>query len=435
MCRTRSTRRGQYIMTRVERLPVLLVGIVFAASVWAGGEPAETLYFLAMAKLDRGEKRDAYDLLKRVPTAPEVDLERSSYKDIGYRRELIQLLVTEGTEGLDPTFNIGKLKQALRARAQTRMAEIHMERGQYAKAIELLRAARRADKNYPMAHCRMAECFLAVGEPAEAVNAAKEAYLLSPTYRLYRQTYATALATDAERVQQAGETGKALLAYDFAFEIDPLNAVAMSNYGYYLYQGGDPRPFEAPTEHAAIRRYNRLKGLYLIEESAELAPDRVPIQVRAGEVFWVEKRPARALSYFAHALDLDSKNLEALQGAVRCLLALHEHRRAADLAKEGLRAHKGDLELRSGLAEAYLGLKEFDQAIDTARAVLKKDRSSARAYLVLGTARLATGKTREGTEALRKAIELGGTSLTATRAAMELNRAELSQVATYAKKG
>ena len=393
-------------------LPLLLAvaGPVLAA------DHAEALYFLGVERLNEGDTEGAYALFRRVPTAPEVDLERSSFGDIGYRRELIQLLVTEGTEALDPTFNVGKLKQAVRARARTRMAEIHMERNEYPQAVELLLIANRDDMGYPLAHCRLAESCLRLGDPGKAINAGKEAYLLSPTYRLYRRTYATALATDAERIESEAQTGKAMLAYDFAFQIDPLNPTCLANYGYYLYRTGLTGQEQDAKVSAAIARYNRLKGVYLLEQAAQLAVHDPRLQLRAASVFQSEGRPARALEFYERAVGGGRTAPEAIQGCAWALIALGEYDRALERLLPLAKDQPQDVETHVALGEVYLAQRKLRDAEKQAGLALKLDKNSVGALYVAGACRLADRDSKGAERFLRRAVELGPETRAGVRA-------------------
>ena len=403
--------------------PALLLVALTAASVAA--DHAETLYFLGIERLDSGDADGAYRLFRRIPTAPEVDLERSSYRDIGYRRELIQLLVNEGTEGLDPTFNIGKMKQAVRARARTRMAEIHMDRGEHDQAIEHLQIANRDDKGYALAHCRLAQCHLRLGNAGAAINAAKEAYLLSPTLRMYRRTYATAVATEAERIEAAGEVGKAMLAYDFAFEIDPLNPTALANYGHFLYRTGTTGREDDGNGHPAIATYNRLKGVYLIEQGARLALGDLRIQLRAGRVFRAEGRPDRAVEFFDRAADAGDGPLEAAKGAAWALIELGECDDALLRLRPLVREHPRDVDLVVLMAEAYLRQGRVKDAEKQARAALKLGKDSPEALHIRGVCRLAEGDIRDAERVLRQAADAGADTRAGLRAQILLARQAL----------
>ncbi len=396
-------------MRMTDRLPAVALGlaacVVAASPCLAIKPPAERFYFLGVEALQDGHPSQALSLLEEVATAPEVDLETGKYKHIEYRKELIQLLINEGVAGVDPSFNIAKFGEALRARAHVRIAEVHMGEQRYEDAGRELERAKLRDALYPMAYCRSAQALLATGDLPNAIKDAKQAFLYSPTYGEYRRTYATAVAKDATQLYEKGQTGKARLAYEFAFQIDPLNPETMSDYGWLLYTGRE-QPYSVDEPGArALRLYTKHNGIYFLEQATRLAPNEPRYMVRMGQVYEREAQWQRALEWYQKAMRLAEDSVDARLGAARCFNAIGAHESAVSVLREALKSAGGErsVEVECELAAARRGDGAMGGAVAAARSALASDPNSARAQYELGLALRAQGATKPALEAFKRA--------------------------------
>jgi len=395
-------------------------GLILASLTVAAGQclamqpPAERRYFKAMELLEQGRVGLAIEYLQQVATAPEVDLGTGKYKDIAYRKELVQLLVNEGLIGLDPSFNLANFAEALRARAHTRLGEIYTARGRYDQALAELKRATLSDPEYPMGHCRAAQALLArrsadpQGDLTAAIKAAKQAYLLSPTYVEYRRTYATAVAKEATGLYDKGETGKARMAYEFAFQIDPLNPEALAQYGWLLYLGKE-QPLSADDPGArAIREYTKFNGIYFIQQATRLAPSNAHYHMLLGQAYEREGQWELALESYKLAMKAADRSLEAALGAARALNALAAYE-SAIAALEGAPGANGSPQAWAELAAAYRGNGQYGPAAEAAQVAIRAHADSARGHYELGLALRCQGRSDDALTAFEQADRLDPT--------------------------
>ncbi|MFQ6133408.1 MAG: tetratricopeptide repeat protein [Armatimonadota bacterium] len=388
------------------RVPLILAALtIVTGQCLAAAPPAERRYFNGMRFLEDGREGLAIEYLEKVARAPEVDLGTGKYKDIAFRKELVQLLVNEGVTGLDPSFNIANFGEALRARAHTRLGEIHMARGDYDRALSELKRATLSDPEYPMGHCRTAQVLLAKGDLTAAIKAAKQAYLLSPTYGEYRRTYATAVAKEATGLYEKGQTGLARMAYEFAFQIDPLNPEAMAEYGWLLYVGKEQRVTADDPGARAIREYTKFKGVYLIEQATQMAPSNPRYHLMLGRVYDREAQWKLSLASYKRALETANGSLEAALGAARAFNGLGAFESAIAMVRQAARA-ENDAEAYVELAAAYRGNEQYGAAVASAQDAINADERSARAHYECGLALRCQGRTEGALAAFRRAEQL-----------------------------
>lgn len=388
------------LLTRT--LLVLAALTLVAGQCLAAKPPAERRYFKGMQFLEEGRLGLAIDHFERVGTAPEVDLGTGKYKDIGYRKQLVQLLVNEGVIGLDPSFNIGNFSEALRARAHTRLGEIHFGQGDLAAALSELRRATLSDPEYPMAHCLTAQALLAKEDLTAAIKAAKQAYLLSPTYGEYRRVYATAVAKEASGLYHRGETGKARMAFEFAFQIDPLNPEAMAEYGWLLYLGKEQRVTADDPGARALREYTKFNGIYFIEQATRMAPSNARYHMLLGQAYEREGQWDLALESYQRALEAADGDSQAALGAARAFNALGAYESAIATLRRADGEHRG-VEAWAELAAAYRGNGQYGAAVSAAQAAVRADAECARAHYELGLSLRCRGRADQAMSAFKRA--------------------------------
>jgi tetratricopeptide (TPR) repeat protein len=256
-----------------------------------------------------------------------------------------------------------------------------------------------------MAYCRSAQALLAKGNLTDAIKEAKQAFLYSPTYPEYRRMYATTVAKDATQLYEKGQTGKARLAYEFAFQIDPLNPETMADYGWLLYTGRE-QPYSVDDPGArAIELYTKYEGIYFLEQATKLAPNEPQYMVRMGQVYEQEGQWQSALEWYQRAVKVGPSSLEARLGAARCYNHMGAHESAVAVLKEGLTTAAGTelAAVYAELAAAYRGGNATGRAVEAAKSALTADADSARAHLELGLALRAQGAMKPALQEFKRA--------------------------------
>jgi len=390
--------------------------------------PAERLYFEGVRLMAEGKTKKALQLLRAATLAPQVNMTSGAYRDIAHRRELMQLLINEGVSGADPSFNIEKFHQALVARAHTRIAELLMADAEWEAAARELERAKLADPDYPMAPCRLAQAYLALGDPPAAIKEAKSAWLSSPLYTEYRRTYATAVARNAAKLYTQGETGKAQLSFEFALEIDPLNPETLSDYGWLLFTGEEELPFRvSEAAKNAIRKYTRSQALYMMQQAAELAPDVAGYHLQLGRAYQLMGEPAKALECYRHAAAAEPANVAARLAAARALRASGDPDAALGHLRDAQRRQPNNVTAHLELAAVSRERGDAGEAARYAEKAIELDAGNGRAHYELGLSWLACGRDSEAILELQRARARepdGGTGLLARARLAQLGASE-----------
>ena len=192
-----------------------------------------------------------------------------------------------------------------------------------------------------------------------------------------------------------GDYGQAKIAYDNAMVIDPTHFEAHYYGGLMRHLLGEIRD--------AIRIY--LQALAINPDSFEANRDLAAAYMQDG-------RPGEALPYAQRAVGLNPESQEAKVNLAATLSLLNRYADAVRQYREA--AELGELAdpVLLGLADAHLKLNNFNLAINTLNALIRRNPTST-AWERLGFAQYKLGLREDALDSFRTALELDETEVAA----------------------
>jgi tetratricopeptide (TPR) repeat protein len=253
----------------------------------------------------------------------------------------------------------------------------YFDAGENDKALERLQAALRFDPNNPVVNLSYGEALLRAGQPKEATNHLAITLQSNPQSGEAHQYFGNALLalgdkegavaelgeairwspvasayTDMGRALSAqGNSDEALKYYTIAVNMAPEDAAAHFYRGMENLKRGLPEQAEAD-----------------LEKAVELNPGQVSFHVKLAEVYSQEHRTDRAIPEYRKALELDPKNIEALNNLAWILATTPEARfrngaEAVELAQRACEQTSWQQTVYVGtLAAAHAEAGDFDKA-------------------------------------------------------------------------
>jgi len=191
---------------------------------------------------------------------------------------------------------------------------------------------------------------------------------------------------------------EAIVEYRSALQVDPKYAEAFVGLGEAFMQIGD-----------------RKNALYAYSRAADLLPENVDVQIKAGTMYLLRREFVDAQTLADKALAREPKNVVALILRANALAGLMEIDQAIKEIQEAiqLEPQRGDLYANLGAIQAGMARnKEAEAAFKQAVAV---DPKSPRAYSALGNFYWSIKRREDAEAAFLKAVDLEPTDLLSNR--------------------
>ncbi len=297
------------------------------------------------------------------------------------------------------------------------LAEAYRAMGQLDRAAGCCRAALSLFPDYPEALCNLGLALQGLGKKPEAVNQFKRAIELRPRF-------ATAHNNLGIVLRDLGRLDEALEHFRKAVEFEPTFAPARTNLGQMLLDRGQPaealphcqeavrlQPDMAALHHnlgnalRAMEKYTEARAAYL--EALRLEPELAPAHAHLGLTMVREGQANDALPWVKRAVELDPTN-----GTFQEILAeVHmEREEPRDAIEHFERALALSEEPKPGVHLSLGWAMQEEGRLDEARAhyeeALKIAPDMAAAYLNVGGLNEEQGRMDEAEEAFRKALKL-----------------------------
>jgi len=193
----------------------------------------------------------------------------------------------------------------------------------------------------------------------------------------------------AQAVLAAGDPKAAGKLVDAVLAADPEAAVAHALRGLLLSLVGQGEQGLAAVQHALSLAPER-DDLYETLTADQMGP-------RGRETGW---------SLLTGALDRRPCQPACYQRAARAYQRAGEGTRALELLERAVQREGGDTDLREALAQAYLGVGRFEEAIAQCREILWRAPRRLPVLELMGGAYLQAGRLPEAVEALRQQVRL-----------------------------
>jgi tetratricopeptide (TPR) repeat protein len=328
------------------------------------------------------------------------------------------------------------------------------QRGDNARAVELIGRAAGLIPDSPACHSNLAEAYRGLGKYQEAEASCRRALTLRPKYpeamlnlavALFQQrrfqdaeqacrsalslrsAFPPAVLALADALREQWRVAESLEQYRHALELDPNSWTAHANYGLLLVERGqleeglrhcreavNRAPGEAlPWQNlgALLLQYGSMEeAMGALEEALKLAPGSTNLCLVIGQA-WAEMADyAEARRWFAKALELDSNLTPA-----RCLLAdvvleAGDAEAAAAIYGEILAKEPERAEALAGLARVRLDQGDVDGSVACFRGALRLRPEAAQLHAMLGHTLSTAGDLEGAIDCQRKAILLNPTS-------------------------
>ena len=323
------------------------------------------------------------------------------------------------------------------------------QRGDYARAVELMGRAALLKPDDAACQCNLVEAYRGLGQLDEAEAHCRSALALRPRYpeallnlavvlferRRFeeaeercrsalslREDFAPAALTLADVLREQWRIAESLEAYRRALELDPNSWAAHANYGLLLVQRGEwdeglrhcrQAVALAPAEalpHQNLGRvlleYGRIdEAMDILGEALKLEPNSGALCLPIG-MAWAEMADYReARRWFARALELDPKLTEArcLMGDI--MLEAGDPEGAAETFRAVLEKEPKRVEALAGLARAKLDQGDVEGSVACYRESLRLRPEAAGLHNALGHTLSTAGDLAGAVECQRKAIQ------------------------------
>jgi len=217
-----------------------------------------------------------------------------------------------------------------------------------------------------------------------AVNSAYPAYVTPPSTSSVQEK-----CREGDQFRNQQHYSQALLAYEEALRMDPLNFYAWNGKGTTLYNQGNYRK--------ALESYLR---------AAEIEPDNAVVWVSAGLVLIRLQRYQQALVHFERALSTDPQYVAAWNGKADAQLDLNMPEAALASYEHALSLDQRSFQAWNGLGNARSCLRDFAGAVDAYTRALLVNSRSAVAWCNKAEALMRLGHNRAALDALNEATEM-----------------------------
>lgn len=305
---------------------------------------------------------------------------------------------------------------ALHADATHLLGVVALQRGDFGRAVELIRRAITLHPLKAPFHSNLAEALRAMGQLEPAAQSCLAALSLDPRYAGAANNLGLVLLAQS-KVQEA------IAWYRNAIRFDPRFAMACNNLASALLQSGDvpqaivsfrqalsidPGFAEAHSDlgQLLLESHQLQEALAHCREAVQLRPDLAGAQNNLGNVLRGMGQLPAAKACYSEALRLNPasavacNNLgEALQEEGALGEAISWYRRALQLDSRAARFH-------SNLAAALAEQERYDGALASCEAALKLDPNDAKAHLCIGWVLHERAQFSQAAEEMRQAIRL-----------------------------
>ncbi len=262
------------------------------------------------------------------------------------------------------------------------LAEAYRALGKFDRAIGCCRAALRLAPNYPEAVCNLGAALQGLGRQEEAVEQFRRALELNPDFVTVHNNLGIAL-------RELRQPDEALTHFRRAVELDPTFAEAQTNLGQLLLDRGQAE-----------------EALPHCQEAARLQPDMAAMHHNLGNVLRRLEQFVDARVAYLEALRLDP-NLAVAQAHLGLVLQREgELDNALPWLKQAVELEPGNAIYWEHLAELYDEMEEPTDSLSCWERVIALAPRTCAAHLALGWAFQEVGRFDEAGEHYRIAAQL-----------------------------
>jgi len=262
------------------------------------------------------------------------------------------------------------------------LGEAYRALGQLQRTVDCCRMALQLQPNFPEAANNLGLALLALGRTEDAVALFREALRLQPSFAMAWNNLGNAL-----RLQ--GDTAQALAHFRQALQLDPTLAEAHSNLGQLL-----------------LEQYQRQEALVHCREAVRLRPNFPEARNNLGNVLRELGRLAEAKACYAETLRLNPDLAITYNNVGQALQEESKLAEALTWYQQGLQRDPKSARILCNLASALEELERHEEAIARYELALRLDPNYAEAYSGLGWVRHEQGQFQEALALYQRALQL-----------------------------
>lgn len=314
------------------------------------------------------------------------------------------------TETLQPTASPQVSSDELSFEAAT-----YIEKGDFQKAITLLKQSIAHQPDFGFAYGQLAYCYIQLKLYQEAVDELSDKLLP-------KKEYSTAYNLVGFAFENLDRLDEALVAYQKAVELDPSYVDAYSNLGFVYFEkeqyqkaadafkkASELKPNDPVIFNNLGFSYEKLgklnEALQAYQKAISINPDYVNAHNNLGVLYYNQDQYEKAIEEYKKSLELKSDNPDILYNLGLAYEDLEQYENAVQAFQESNRI-KPDYDTYNSLGRVYNSMKKYQEALDSLQKSIDLNPENHYAYYNLGLAYEGLEQYENAISAYQEAIRI-----------------------------
>jgi tetratricopeptide (TPR) repeat protein/ankyrin repeat protein len=265
-------------------------------------------------------------------------------------------------------------------------AAVHIEKGEFQKAINLLKQSIALQPDFGFAYGQLAYCYVQLKLYQEAVDELSNKLLP-------KKEYSTAYNLVGFAYENLARLDEALVAYQKAVELDPNYVDAYSNMGFVYF---DQEQYQ--------------KAVDAFKKAAELKPNDPVIFNNLGFSYEKLGQYDEALKAYQKAVRIKPDYIKAHANIGYLYFDQEQYQKAVDALKNSLELEPNDPSILNTLGLSYENLKQYDNAIQAYQEAISIKPDYVNAYNNLGNLFFDLGQIQNALDSYKKSLIIDSTN-------------------------
>ncbi|HHT11112.1 MAG TPA: tetratricopeptide repeat protein [Candidatus Atribacteria bacterium] len=290
-------------------------------------------------------------------------------------------VTTQPTESLQPTTSPQISSDDLSIEAA-----VHIEKGDFQKAIDLLKQSIALQPDFGFAYGQLAYCYIQLKLYQEVIDQLSDKLLP-------KKEYSTAYNLVGFAYENLARLDEALVAYQKAVELDPNYVDAYSNMGFV---------------HFDREQYQ--KAVDAFKKASELKPSDPVIFNNLGFSYEKLGQYNEALQAYQEAIRIKPDYIKAHANIGYLYFDQEQYQKAVDALKKSLELEPSDPAILNTLGLSYENLKQYDDAIHAYQEAISIKPDYVNAYNNLGNLFFDLSQYQNALDSYKKSLVLESTN-------------------------